>query len=59
MAKIFDVDSLGFLPLEAVTKLGDGGSCNGYCTACFDGKYPTEIPEITTNKFDYKISENK
>ena len=59
MAKIFDVDSLGYLPLEAVTKLGEGGRCKGYCTACFDGKYPTEIPETTTNKFDYKISENK
>lgn len=59
MTKIFDVDSLGYLPLEAVTKLGEGGKCKGYCTACFDGKYPTEIPEMTTNKFDYKISENK
>ena len=59
MEKIFDVDSLGYLPLEAVTKLGEGGRCKGYCTACFDGKYPTEIPETTTNKFDYKISENK
>lgn len=59
MAKIFDVDSLGFLPLEDVTKLGEGGCCTGYCTACFDGNYPTDIPEIATNKFDYKISENK
>ncbi|MBR2295793.1 MAG: amidophosphoribosyltransferase [Clostridia bacterium] len=59
MAKIFDVDSLGFLPLEDVTKLGEGGRCKGYCTACFAGNYPTDIPEATTNKFDYKISENK
>lgn len=59
MAKIFDVDSLGYLPLEDVTKLGEGGDCKGYCSACFDGKYPTEIPEMVTNKFDYKISENK
>lgn len=59
MTKIFDVDSLGYLPLEDVTKLGEGGTCEGYCSACFDGKYPTEIPEIVANKFDYKISENK
>lgn len=59
MARIFDVDSLGYLPLEDVFKLGEGGSCKGYCAACFDGKYPTDIPEMSTNKFDYKISENK
>lgn len=59
MEKIFDVDSLGYLPLEDVFKLGEGGKCKGYCAACFDGKYPTEIFESPTNKFDYKISENK
>ncbi len=59
MEKIFDVDSLGYLPLEDVMKLGEGGNCKGYCSACFDGKYPTEIPEQSTNKFDFKISENK
>ena len=59
MEKIFDVDSLGYLPLEDVTKLGEGGSCKGYCSACFDGKYPTDIPQQSTNKFDFKISENK
>ncbi len=58
MAKIFDVDTLGYLPLEDVTKLGASGSCKGYCTACFDGRYPTETPQKTVNKFDHKISEN-
>ncbi|MBO5374717.1 MAG: amidophosphoribosyltransferase [Clostridia bacterium] len=59
MEKIFDVDSLGYLPLEDASKLGEGGICKGYCSACFDGKYPTDIPEMCENKFDYKISENK
>lgn len=59
MEKIFDVDSLGYLPLEDVLKLGEGGNCKGYCAACFDGKYPTDIPKESKNKFDYKISENK
>ena len=58
MAKIFDVDTLGYLPLEDVSKLGESGTCSGYCTACFDGNYPTEAPEKLINKFDYKISEN-
>ncbi len=60
MAKIFGADSVGFLPLEDVFKLGEGGTCKGYCAACFDGKYPTEIPTSSgESKYDYKISENK
>lgn len=59
MKKIFDVDSLGYLPIEDAQKLGEGGSCKGYCSACFDGKYPTKIPTLVENKFDFKISENK
>ena len=60
MAKLFGADTVGFLPLEDVTKLGVSGTCKGYCTACFSGVYPTEIPtETYVNKFDMKISENK
>ena len=60
MAKLFGADSVGFLPLKDVTKLGISGTCKGYCTACFSGEYPTEIPsEKYVNKFDMKISENK
>ena len=59
MANIIGVDSVGFLPLEDVCKLGETGSCKGYCKACFDGEYPTEIPDETyVNKFEHKISEN-
>ncbi|MBO5207360.1 MAG: amidophosphoribosyltransferase [Clostridia bacterium] len=56
--KITGADSLGYLRLEDVTKLGETGSCKGYCTACFDGRYPTEIPKVFKNKFDSKISDN-
>ncbi len=59
IAKIVGVDSLGYLRLEDVTKLGESGKCKGYCTACFDGKYPTEIPEKIINKFEHKISESE
>ena len=52
-------DTLGYLRLEDVTKLGEGGSCKGYCTACFDGNYPTKTPVIYKSKYDTKISENK
>ena len=57
MAKIFGADSVGFLPVEDVFKLGAGGTCKGYSAACFDGVYPTELPQITENKYDSKISE--
>lgn len=60
IAKIFGADSVGFLPLEDVFKLGESGNCKGYCAACFDGNYPTELPKETEeSKFDYKISESK
>ncbi len=60
MAKIFGADSVGFLPVEDVFKLGAGGTCKGYCTACFDGKYPTEEPVYSeVDKYDQKISTNK
>ena len=57
MARIFGADSVGFLPLEDVFKLGEGGACKGYCAACFDGNYPTAEPIPVENKYDQKISE--
>ena len=59
IAKIIGADSLAFLRLEDVTRLGESGTCKGYCTACFDGNYPTEIPKPYKSKYDQKISENK
>ena len=52
-------DSLGYLRLEDVFKLGEGGSCKGYCAACFNGEYPTKAPVKYKSKFDNKISANK
>ena len=60
MARIFGADSVAFLLLEDVFKLGVSGRCKGYCAACFDGNYPTEEPQmIEDNKYDQKISKNK
>lgn len=60
IARITGADSLGYLRLEDVTRLATDGTCKGYCTACFDGKYPTEIPKkVEENKYDRKISESK
>ncbi len=52
-------DSIGFLRLEDLSKIGEGSSSTGFCTACFDGIYPTKLPVIYKNKYDSRISENK
>ena len=60
MAALFGADSVGFLPLADVTELATSGTCKGYCKACFDGVYPTDLPKDNgESKYDYKISENK
>ena len=59
IAKIVGVDSLAYLNLEDVTKIGASGTCTGYCTACFDGKYPTETPIAIKNKYENKLSESE
>lgn len=60
IAKLIGVDSLGYLSVESVKKIAKGINGSGYCTACFDGEYPTETPQITSkNRFETKISENK
>lgn len=57
IAKIIGVDSLGYLSVESVKQIAKGLHGTGYCTACFDGSYPTEIPETTSkNRFESKIS---
>ena len=60
IAKIIGADSLGYLSREDVTKLADGSSCTGFCCACFDEKYPTQIPQGNSkNKFEQKIDKTK
>ena len=59
IAKIVGVDSLAYLNLEDVTKIAASGHCTGFCTACFDGKYPTETPVMIKNKYENKLSESE
>ena len=59
IARIVGVDSLAYLNLEDVTKIGASGHCTGYCTACFDGNYPTETPKMIINKYENKLSESE
>ncbi len=41
---IIGADSLGYLSLEGLLGIASGAGC-GFCTACFDSKYPMEVPE--------------
>ena len=55
IAAITGADSLGYLPADRLCELSGG---NGYCSACFEGNYPTEIPEDTgKNRFEQRLSE--
>lgn len=54
IAKIIGVDSLGYLPLENLENLCGN---TAYCSACFSGRYPTEIPKDTRkDQFEQKLS---
>lgn len=60
IAEIIGVNSLGYLSVNGVKQIAKGVCGSGYCTACFDGNYPTPIPSAPMkNRFETKISENK
>ena len=55
IADIIGADSLGYLPESELKNLI--GSEN-FCSACFNGVYPTPIPDvITKDRFEGKLSE--
>ena len=57
ITKIIGVDSLGYLPVENIKDMIEGES---YCSACFDGCYPTAVPKDTRkDRFEQKISEKR
>ncbi|WP_456435557.1 amidophosphoribosyltransferase [Thermovibrio ammonificans] len=39
-----EADSLGYLSLEGMIEAAKGSKCE-FCTACFDGDYPIEVPD--------------
>lgn len=56
IAKIIGADSLGYLPCGRLSFLAGAD----FCSACFDGVYPTEIPAGTQkNRFEQKLSERR
>lgn len=60
ITKIIDVDSLGYLSIEDTKILAGDDMKNKFCTACFNGLYPTAIPtEKFTDKYSKKVSLKK
>ncbi len=57
--KIIGVDSLGYLSIEDAKKIAVSPVCKKFCTACFDGEYPTEIPAPKKNRYEKRISERE
>ncbi len=58
--EIVGVDSLGYLSVENVKRIAEGCKIGGYCTACFDNSYPTDIPTRTVcHRYDRKLSEKE
>ncbi len=56
IADIIGVDSLGYLSLEHVRLLT--GADAGFCTACFDADYPTDVPaDEGKSRFERRIHE--
>jgi amidophosphoribosyltransferase len=44
ICRYIEADSLGYLSLDGLIE-SVGDSKNSFCTACFDGDYPVDIPE--------------
>ena len=56
IAALVGADSLGYLSLEHVRLLT--GEDSGFCTACFGGDYPTEVPPSgNKSRFERRIHE--
>ena len=57
IAEIIGADSLGYLPVPQLSVLTGSKQ---YCSACFDGDYPTAIPTDTRkDRFEQKLSQIK
>ena len=57
ISAMLGADSLGYLPAE---KLCETATCNGFCDACFTGRYPTPVPADTRkDRFEQRLSEKK
>ena len=55
IAEMIGADSLGYFPADRLYELAGGA---GYCSACFEGNYPTAVPgDSRKDRFERKLSE--
>lgn len=60
ICEIMGADSLGYLSVQDVMRIAENGNGCGFCTACFDGNYPTKVPAVKKkNRFEQKISQKE
>jgi amidophosphoribosyltransferase len=45
ICEMIGADSLGYISLEGIKKTPVGSKCE-FCSACFDGEYPIEVPDV-------------
>ena len=56
ISRMIGADSLGYLSLEHVRLLT--GTDTGFCTSCFSGSYPTDVPAGSVkDRFEQRIHE--
>lgn len=57
ICNLIGADSLGYLPKESLrTLVGE----SGFCSACFNGDYPTKVPTDTRkDRFEHRLSDRK
>lgn len=59
ICKLIGADSLGYLSIDALSKIAPNNKNCDYCKGCFTGEYPIEVPEeMQKDKFENKISKN-
>lgn len=55
IAEMIGADTLGYLPVKALHELVGH---EGFCNACFTGKYATPVPQnVSKNRFERRLSE--
>ncbi len=61
IAQIIGVDSLGYLRLEDLKHIAENCPSDGFCSACFDNRYPCPVPEdnVLKNRYDSKRPQKK
>lgn len=59
IAEMIGADSLGYLSMEGLSELAPEHHKHDFCSACFNGIYPTEVPQTRLkSKFEQKISQS-